>query len=59
MARRAAPRVLASVHAKCCKTARVTKYGVPYTLICARSKGHPGRCRDVDNDVWFEAEERS
>jgi hypothetical protein len=58
MARRATTGVLASVHAKCSKTARVTKYGAPYTLICARSKGHAGKCRDIDNDVWFEAEEK-
>jgi hypothetical protein len=43
-----------SIHAKCVKTAAVTKYGLPYTLICSQSKGHSGNCRDVYNDVWFE-----
>jgi hypothetical protein len=38
----------------CARTARTTKYGSPYTLICQASKGHGGNCRDVDNGIWFE-----
>ncbi|MFE2497068.1 hypothetical protein [Streptomyces scopuliridis] len=40
--------------AKCDKTARVTKYGSPYTLIGQQVEGHSGQCRDIDNGLWFE-----
>lgn len=38
----------------CGKTARATKYGVPYTLICQQAKHSTGDCRDIDNGIWFE-----
>lgn len=44
-----------SIHAKCWKTSEGSQYGM---LICSRSKGHTGKCHDVDNDVWFVPEDR-
>lgn len=38
----------------CGRTARVTKYGRPYKLICQQRRGHTGNCRDTDNGSWFE-----
>lgn len=46
------------VEKMCRKTARVTKYGSPYTLICQQREGHRGNCRDIDNGLWFEPDPR-
>ena len=38
----------------CGRTARTTKYGSPYVLICQLRLDHRTRCKDVDNGLWFE-----
>ena len=45
-----------SIHAKCFKVADLVYTDESRTmLVCSRSKGHTGKCRDVDHDVWFVA----
>ncbi|MFE5159663.1 hypothetical protein ACFRNT_14305 [Streptomyces sp. NPDC056697] len=43
----------------CGRTARGTKYGSSYVLVCQQQLGHHGQHRDIDNDTWFIADEEA
>lgn len=42
-----------SIHARCYKTVDLINGQLRVQLICGRSKGHSGKCRDIDHDLWF------